>query len=200
MGIRTKQSRSMINNYIAAINEMPNSFSIHDLPDKLPYGIKRIRDYLGENQEKLNIIRVQRGYYKKLESGGEIKPLEPKSTAPYSNLIDSFLASFLKLSNEGKAKLVSAILPIVTEKKMLVKFDELYPNYILADAKEGDQLFHPLIGYVEIKTASRDRLGFLGNGQSWECTRNGNVIINGKVDQRRILFIDMNDYIEYMKK
>jgi hypothetical protein len=203
---RTPKTEFVIRN---AVDELPSHFTFAQLLMHLGIkhgaeGYDRIKTYLRHNYKSLNLTKIYGGYRKTTDKPiiKELKEQaqQSKGESLMQNYTETFIESFLKLPNEDKAKLVSTIMPIVTEKEMLVKFDELYPNYILADAKAGDKLFHPLIGFVEIKTAEKNKLSFYGNGQSWECTRNGNIIINGKIDQRRILFIDMNDYIEYMKK
>jgi len=116
------------------------------------------------------------------------------------SLCDQMLVTFRSFSNQDKAMLISTLFPIATEAELLAKFDELYPNYILPNVKEGDMLFHPLIGKVKIEKASPKKLGFYGNGQAWEADRNGHLIVNGKTHDRRTLFIDFADYQKYMEE
>jgi len=122
------------------------------------------------------------------------------SPLKWVSLCDQMLATFRSFSNQDKALLISTLFPIATEAELLAKFDELYPNYILPNVKEGDMLFHPLIGKVKIEKASPKKLGFYGNGQAWEADRNGHLIVNGKTHDRRTLFIDFADYQKYMEE
>jgi len=114
--------------------------------------------------------------------------------------VAAFMHLFINCHNADKAKLISTLFPMATEAELLAKFDELYPNYILPNVKEGDILFHPLIGKVKIEKASPKKLGFYGNGQAWEADRNGHLIVNGKTHDRRTLFIDFADYQKYMEE
>ena len=188
---------STFDDYLDAVNKAPNKFTAEYISKLLNKREATVIPYLLRRKDDLN-IESDGTQYKYRKIGENV--IQPPIEQPIPVSSEDIINAFLKFSNEDKATLIATIFPIVTEQELVTKFNELYPDYILADVKAKDKLFHPILGEIEIEDATRDKLYFFGNGQSWECTRNGHVITNGKPSGRRILFLDINDYLGYMKQ
>jgi hypothetical protein len=128
-----------------------------------------------------------------------IHGIEELNPEPPTFDVNRFITAFTALPNAKKAELISIMVPVFTVDELQAKFEELYPNHILKDVVAGDTLFHPLVGEINIVKASKDRLGFYGNGKEWSCDRNGYVVIDGKPTGNRVLFCDLNEYANYMQ-
>ncbi len=191
-----RRSDIVLNNYVNHINEMPQIFSHSMLAASMGMSRGAVSGYLTSHSKELKIEHLKDGSYRK--TGG--KMIQPPIEQLTPETCDDLVRTFLKYSNEEKAKLVATLFPIVTEQELLAKFNELYPNYLFKDIKDGDKLFHPIAGDIEVTNVSAHKFHFYGNGKDWECDRNGRLIVNGKTNETRNVFIDIDDYVEYMKQ
>lgn len=121
------------------------------------------------------------------------------SLTDHPTLLKRIKAEFLALTNVEKAKFVTDFIPSIDPKELLEFLNEAYPKQLkFAVVKAGDLLFHPLLGNVAVERVTEDRLCFISNGVKWLTDKDG--YIDGKHDKKPVLFFNIDDYVNEMKK
>jgi len=187
---------------------------------------KVIQNFLGYSKaHSYNIIKsfVADGYvelFKKASGWGESKmpalyrktgkeyvPTSTKaksdvtvaSLTDHPTLLEHIKAEFFALTNEEKAKFITDFIPSLDPKELLEFLNEAYPKPLkFAAVKAMDLLFHPLLGNVAVEHVTKDRLCFSANGTKWLTDKDG--YIDGDRNKKPVLFFNIDDYVNEMKK
>lgn len=213
--MKTNYSRLLaarMNKFSNVIRKLPNTFTIKDYAKIAGISDKHASTNLRNNLDKCLYYTLKQGnkdgikntIYRKtnkeITMPNDSATILSRESLTQMSLIQQLMSEFKELPNNEKVVFICTLFPFVDAANVIVKINEQYPNYIFAKLAENDKLFHPIAGIVEIFDVNAHSFKFYGNGTKWESDRNGYLIVNGKKDAKRTVFLDLDDYVKHMKK
>jgi len=113
---------------------------------------------------------------------------------------DKIVAAFMALSNAEKALLIHSFMPWQKLETLEAHYEEAYPTVkpILHSVKAGDKLFHPSCIEVPVESVNDKYIGVTIDSMKIVVDKHGYKTSDEK-RKSRILFLSLDDYIEYAK-
>ena len=113
---------------------------------------------------------------------------------------DKIVAAFMALSNAEKALLIHSFMPWQKLETLEAHYEEAYPTVkpILHSVKAGDKLFHPSCIEVPADSVNDKYIGVTIDSMKIVVDKHGYKTSDEK-RKNRILFLNLDDYIEYAK-
>ena len=113
---------------------------------------------------------------------------------------DKIVAAFMGLSNAEKALLIHSFMPWQKLETLEAQYEDAYPTVkpILHSVKAGDKLFHPSCIEVPVESVNDKYIGVTIDSMKIVVDKHGYKTSDEK-RKNRILFLNLDDYIEYAK-